>query len=101
MNSRNRAWRRFRRIVKINDRNLRIHEKGNLNQKILDKGKLSKTKGVPEYRIDHFKDIEKNWKLMYLRKNKLARAKQLGRDYPPKTIRQILDDETPIDSEIK
>lgn len=99
MISRNRAWRRFRREVKINDRDLRIYEKGNLGQEILDKGKLSKTKGVPEYRIDHFKYIEKNWKMMYLRKNKLARAKQLGRDYPPKTIRQILDDETPIDIE--
>ena len=101
MNNRNRAWRRFRREVNINDRNFRIHEKGNLNQELLDRGKLSKTKGVPEYRIDHFKDIEKNWKLIYLRSNKLARAKQLGKDYPSKTLRQILDNEIPIGTEIE
>lgn len=85
--------------MKINDRNLRVHEKGNLNQELLDRGKLSKTKGVPEYRIDGFKDIEKNWKLIYLRSNKLVRAKQLGIEYPSKTLRQILDYEVPFETE--
>jgi len=36
---------------------------------------------------------EKNWKLMYLRRNKLARAKQLGFDYPVKNQRQIVEQE--------
>lgn len=38
---------------------------------------------------------EKNWKLMYLRSAKLQRAKQLGIDYPSKTLRQVLDCEMP------
>ncbi len=41
---------------------------------------------------------EKNWKLMYIRSNKLQRAKQLGIDYPAKTLRQKLDDEMPIEN---
>ena len=40
---------------------------------------------------------EKNWKLMYIRSEKLLRAKQLGIEYPRKTARQILDDEQPLD----
>lgn len=40
---------------------------------------------------------EKKWKLMYFRKNKLARAKQLGLDYPIKSKRQLLDQELPSD----
>ncbi len=32
---------------------------------------------------------------MYFRKNKIPRVKQLGTEYPLKTIRQILDDESP------
>ena len=39
---------------------------------------------------------EKNWKLMYIRSEKLKRAKQLGIDYPNKTLRQTLDDEMPL-----
>lgn len=38
---------------------------------------------------------EKKWKHMYLRKDKLARAKQLGFDYPVRSQRQILDQELP------
>jgi hypothetical protein len=34
---------------------------------------------------------EKNWKMVYLRSEKLSRAKQLGFDYPKKTVRQLLD----------
>ncbi len=34
---------------------------------------------------------EKNWKMLYLRSEKLFRAKQLGFDYPKKTVRQLLD----------
>ena len=41
---------------------------------------------------------EKNWKIMYLRSEKLRRAKQLGMEYPRKSLRQILDQEMPIDN---
>lgn len=34
----------------------------------------------------------KNWKEMYIRSSKLKRAKQLGTEYPKKTIRQTLDE---------
>jgi len=34
---------------------------------------------------------EKNWKLMYTRADKLARARQLGMSYPIRTTRQLLD----------
>lgn len=40
---------------------------------------------------------EKNWKLMYLRSEKLKRARQLGIDYPNKTLRQTLDSEMPLE----
>ncbi len=35
---------------------------------------------------------EKNWKLLYLRSNKLARARQLGFDYPRKSRREVIDE---------
>ena len=34
---------------------------------------------------------EKNWKFIYLRSEKLARAQQLGIEYPRKGERQMLD----------
>jgi len=34
---------------------------------------------------------QKNWKLMYTRADKLARARQLGMSYPIRTTRQLLD----------
>jgi hypothetical protein len=34
---------------------------------------------------------EKKWKMLYLRSEKLKRAKQLGFDYPVKNSRQVLD----------
>lgn len=34
---------------------------------------------------------EKNWKLLYLRSEKLLRARQLGFDYPIRTTRQLLE----------
>lgn len=40
---------------------------------------------------------EKNWKLMYTRSEKLRRARQLGVEYPKRTMRQTLDDEQPQD----
>lgn len=40
---------------------------------------------------------EKNWKFLYLRSEKLARVRQLGVDYPKKTVRQKLDEESPLD----
>ncbi|AXI61350.1 hypothetical protein DLD99_12980 [Pseudomonas kribbensis] len=36
---------------------------------------------------------EKNWKLMYIRSTKLARARQLGMSYPILSTRQLLDQE--------
>lgn len=41
---------------------------------------------------------EKNWKLMYTRSEKLHRARQLGIEYPKKTVRQTLDEEQPQES---
>ena len=34
---------------------------------------------------------EKKWRLIYLRSEKLARAQQLGMEYPRKGMRQMLD----------
>ncbi|MBV4508370.1 hypothetical protein HU751_026395 [Pseudomonas sp. BW13M1] len=34
---------------------------------------------------------EKNWKLLYTRASKLARARQLGFSYPIRSTRQLLD----------
>jgi hypothetical protein len=42
---------------------------------------------------------QKNWKLMYIRREKLIRAKKLGQEYPPKTLRQVLDVEQPVNEE--
>ena len=39
---------------------------------------------------------EKNWKMVYLRSEKLKRASQLGNTYPRKTLNQVLDEEIPI-----
>ena len=36
---------------------------------------------------------EKNWKLIYTRADKLFRARQLGMEYPIRTVRQLLDQE--------
>jgi len=63
---RSRAWRRF-------------------------KSKLNESKGMGSE--DKWKP-EKKWKLVYLRSEKLARAKQLGFEYPRKTSRQLLDSES-------
>jgi hypothetical protein len=62
-NERSRAWRRFYNRV--------------------NKGKGMGTE-------DRWKP-EKNWKMVYLRSEKLSRSKQLGFDYPKKTVRQLLD----------
>jgi hypothetical protein len=67
---RNRAWRRFKTKMKS--------KKG---------GQSQGSKGKPE----------KNWKLMYIRSEKLIRAKQPGINYPIKTSRQILDDEQSLE----
>lgn len=40
---------------------------------------------------------EKKWKMVYLRSEKLIRAKQLGFDYPRKSTRQLLDSESSSD----
>ncbi len=37
--------------------------------------------------------LEKNWKLMYTRAEKLRRARQLGVEYPKRSVRQTLDNE--------
>ena len=63
---RNRAWRRF---------------KARLNKGCASKNSSNSSS----------EKREKNWKLLYFRKNKLARAKQLGFEYPVKSERQLLD----------
>lgn len=40
---------------------------------------------------------EKKWDQLYLRKEKLKRAQQLGIEYPRKSERQYLDQEIPLD----
>ena len=69
---RNKAWRKFKAKVKSRK-----------NDEILEKQWIA----------------EKSWKLMYTRGEKLRRAKQLGIDYPKKTIRQTLDNEQPLDED--
>ncbi|NLD14764.1 MAG: hypothetical protein GX665_06690 [Gammaproteobacteria bacterium] len=67
---RSRAWRRFKTKMKAKR-----------------DSKSQKSKEKPE----------KNWKLMYIRSEKLVRAKKLGIDYPIKTARQILDNEQSLE----
>jgi len=64
MNNRTRAWRRFQKFVKRKE------------------GKHSKPNVYKS---------EKNRKLLYTRSIKLQRAKQLGIDYPKRTIAQIIE----------
>jgi len=69
---RNRAWRRFK--------------------------SQSKSKRISASNHKKWKP-EKNWKLMYLRSEKLVRAKQLGIEYPRRTISQLFDNEQPLNEE--
>ncbi|WP_444912226.1 low molecular weight protein tyrosine phosphatase family protein [Microbulbifer sp. PAAF003] len=58
----------------------------------------SKTKAKPHKNSARTKKpwiSEKNWKLMYTRSEKLRRAKQLGIEYPRRTMLQILNTELP------
>jgi hypothetical protein len=48
------------------------------------------SKGKSETSLEIFKP-EKKWKMLYLRSEKLKRAKQLGFEYPVKNSRQVLD----------
>jgi len=65
----NRAWRRYKNHIKKR------------------KGMGSEEKWKPE----------KKWKMVYLRSEKLIRAKQLGFHYPRKNTRQLLDIECACD----
>lgn len=60
-NERTRAWRRF-------------------------KNKLNKSNGMG---CDKMFKPEKKWKLVYLRSEKLSRAKQLGFEYPRRKIEEL------------
>ncbi len=42
---------------------------------------------------------EKNWKMMYLRSEKLARAKQLGFEHPKKDLLVVAEDELKDENE--
>ena len=42
---------------------------------------------------------EKNWKMMYLRSEKLKRALRLGKTYPIRRTNQLLDEEMPVDND--
>jgi hypothetical protein len=70
---RSRAWRRFKSRLK----------KG--------KGQGTEEKWKPE----------KKWKMLYLRSEKLARAKQLGIDYPRKNSRQLIEQASTLNDEEK
>ena len=39
---------------------------------------------------------EKNWKLLYLRHNKLHRARQIGKIWPPKEWKKLMADAEPV-----
>ncbi len=67
--TRNRAWRRFKNTINSG------------------KGMGSAMIWKPE----------KNWKLLYTRSVKIARAKQLGFDYPRKSTAQLLQGEYSAD----
>ena len=64
MTTRSRSWRRFQRFLK--DKGVKSHFSGDWKP-------------------------EKNWKLLYTRRVKLQRARQLGIEYPRKTVHQILE----------
>ena len=85
---RNRAWRRFQRIKYIKKRRFRSSSP---SHPPLIRGKLSKTKGFPRYGVHSSGRSSKNWKLIYLRKNKLVRAAQLKMEYPRKHWRLYLE----------
>ena len=61
--NRNRAWRRFKKLIKKRN----------------GQGTVEKWKP------------EKKWKKLYLRSEKLARAKQLGIEYPRKNSRHLIE----------
>jgi len=56
--------------------------------------RLKKGRGMGS---DEFFKPVKNWKHLYVRKEKLNRAKQLGFDYPRMNSRQLFDRELPLD----
>ena len=64
MSNRDRSWRRFQQYIK--------------------------QKGKNSHSFSEWKS-EKNWKLLYTRSVKLRRAKQLGVEYPSKTMNQVLE----------
>lgn len=69
---------------------------------IVSKGKSWRTKDAAKQRKAersanhragrHKEPREKNWKRLYVRSNKLARARQLGFEYPRKSKREIIDE---------
>ncbi len=90
--SRGRAWRRFQRIKSIRKRNLRTSLRGICRQCLIP-GKRSKTKGIPPYGLSPCDRQSKQWKFLYFRSNKLARAAQLKQEYPRKLWQLQLQDE--------
>jgi hypothetical protein len=87
---RNRAWRRFQRIRWIKKRGFRTFTP--CLARPLVRGKLSKTKGLPQYGVHPCFRPNKKWKLIYWRSNKLARADQLKMEYPRQPWWLLLDD---------
>jgi uncharacterized protein (DUF1810 family) len=89
---RTRAWRRCQRLKYIRKRSLPTPHYS--CRQPLIRGKLSKTKVWPAYcrPLRYHAYLSKNWKFIYLRSNKLARAAQLGQEYPRKHWRSLLDD---------
>ncbi|MGH1350309.1 MAG: hypothetical protein ACRBBN_05815 [Methyloligellaceae bacterium] len=84
----NRARRRFDRERKIRARSDRGEFVRCVHRKYID-GRLSKSKATPPYGKRWPR--EKRWKLLYLRRNKLRRAKKLGFEYPEQKWKDHLD----------
>ena len=78
---RNRGWRRSQRARVIANRKDRSTSDTPNSGSSTGGGRLSKSHGKPPHRVG-VTPGEKKWKLMYFRSRKMARARQLGFEYP-------------------
>jgi hypothetical protein len=88
--SRTRDWRRAQRdryLEKRSDRSLKP-----IGSETAKPGYFAKVKGVPTYCDSQKAWVTKNWKLIYIRSIKLARAKQLKTFYPRRAWISALED---------
>lgn len=70
------------------------NDKSKRAQRVQDKKKKAKNLNSISNEIDGvvYAKPPKNWKHVYLRSEKMRRAKQLGFEYPIRSTRQMLDD---------